>query len=373
MRVLITTQLDDIHAKVVARVLSERGHEPVLWYGSDFPSRQTISLDLDGPGEPALRLDGPDLAFSGKFDVVWLRRPVDAVLPADMHPGDRVFAQREWYCLTRGFWQTMARDALWINPWANAARAESKTRQLVEAAGVQLSVPRTLCSNDPARIRSFIRENPGETIYKPFYSSQWKLEDGGTAFAFTAVVTEDDLPDDDVLRLCPGIFQPRISKSHELRVTIIGRHVFAVEIASQALEVAQVDWRAGTRVLDYRLIALPPEVEARCLALMERLGLAFGCLDFIVTPEGEYVFLELNQMGQFLWLEELVPELPLLDAFCAMLTQRRPDFEWSIDRATLRYAEFHDPEREAAIDALHMANPRLYLLDGEAATGVDAA
>jgi hypothetical protein len=267
----------------------------------------------------------------------------------------------------------MARDALWINPWANAARAESKTRQLVEAAGVGLKVPRTLCSNDPARIRSFIREQSGETIYKPFYTSQWKLEDGGTAFAFTAVVTEDDLPDDDVLRLCPGIFQPRVPKSHELRVTIIGRHVFAVEIASQALEVARIDWRAGTRALAYRPIALPPEMEARCLALMERLGLAFGCIDFIVTPEGEHVFLELNQMGQFLWIEELVPELPLLDAFCAMLIQRRTDFEWSADRATLRFADVHDPEREAAIDALHVANPKLYLVDDEAGTGVDAA
>jgi glutathione synthase/RimK-type ligase-like ATP-grasp enzyme len=31
--------------------------------------------------------------------------------------------------------------------------------------------------------------------------------------------------------------------------------------------------------------------------------LNFGCFDFIVTPEGEYVFLECNPNGQWLWIE----------------------------------------------------------------------
>ncbi|MCX4240913.1 MvdC/MvdD family ATP grasp protein [Paraliomyxa miuraensis] len=361
MKILIPTQLHDIHAKVVARALSSQGHDPVLWYGSDLPSRQTLSLELD-EGEARLSLDGPALASRGAFDVVWLRRPVDAVLPTDMHPGDRVFAEREWSRVLRGIWHTVGREALWVNPWANAVQASSKPRQLLEASHVGMSVPRTLCSNDPDRIRSFIRGNPGETIYKPFCTSQWKLEEGA-AYLFTAVVGEDDLPEDEVLRLCPGIFQPRVPKSHELRVTIIGDRVFGAELASQALEVAQVDWRVGTRAIEIRPTTLDPALEARCRRLMERLGLVFGCLDFIVTPEGEPVFLEINQMGQFLWLEELMPELRLLDAFCAMLSQGRRDFEWSPERATLRFGDLHDPRREAALDAVHVAHPVSHLLD----------
>jgi hypothetical protein len=93
-----------------------------------------------------------------------------------------------------------------------------------------------------------------------------------------------------------------------------------------------------------------------------------------VTPAGEYVFLEINQMGQFLWLEELLPELPLLDAFCELLLQRRADFEWSANRATVRFAELHDPAREASIDALHMPHPQLYLLDDDGTgSGIAAA
>ena len=57
--------------------------------------------------------------------------------------------------------------------------------------------------------------------------------------------------------------------------------------------------------------------------LMRMLGLAFGCIDLIVTPQGEYVFLEVNEMGQFLWVEQREPACPLLRAFATMLIEGR--------------------------------------------------
>ena len=65
-----------------------------------------------------------------------------------------------------------------------------------------------------------------------------------------------------------------------------------------------------------------------CRALLRRLGLVFGCIDFIVTPEGEYVFLEVNQMGQFLWVELANPEFPLLQAFAEFLVSQDPEFRF---------------------------------------------
>jgi glutathione synthase/RimK-type ligase-like ATP-grasp enzyme len=35
------------------------------------------------------------------------------------------------------------------------------------------------------------------------------------------------------------------------------------------------------------------------------LGLTFGCLDFIVTPDDRLVFLEINPNGQWLWIQRL--------------------------------------------------------------------
>jgi glutathione synthase/RimK-type ligase-like ATP-grasp enzyme len=63
---------------------------------------------------------------------------------------------------------------------------------------------------------------------------------------------------------------------------------------------------------------LPPAVSEKCLELMRRLGIIFGCFDFIVTPDGRHVFLEVNPMGQWLWVEQMCG-MPLLEAFCEFL------------------------------------------------------
>jgi glutathione synthase/RimK-type ligase-like ATP-grasp enzyme len=37
---------------------------------------------------------------------------------------------------------------------------------------------------------------------------------------------------------------------------------------------------------------------------MARLGLSFGALDFVLTPDGRFVFLEINPNGQWMWLDD---------------------------------------------------------------------
>ncbi len=53
---------------------------------------------------------------------------------------------------------------------------------------------------------------------------------------------------------------------------------------------------------------------------MNRLGLRFGALDFLVTPDGEWYFLEINPNGQWAWIEQETG-LPISDAIAdALLT-----------------------------------------------------
>lgn len=38
------------------------------------------------------------------------------------------------------------------------------------------------------------------------------------------------------------------------------------------------------------------------VALFRKLGLVYGAVDMVVTPDGEWVFLEVNQAGEWGWL-----------------------------------------------------------------------
>jgi hypothetical protein len=253
-------------------------------------------------------------------DIYWNRRLSPPVLGRGLPEGDRQFALRESQVLLSGALGLASQHAFAVNDVHLASRAENKVLQLAAARELGFSLPDTLISNDPARIRRFLqRHQRGGAIFKSFRPVTWESQDQ-LAMLFTARVTEAMLPDDALLRLAPGIFQACVAKACELRITCMGEELIAVRLDSQSTSHGKTDWRvAPLSELAITPTELPVELEQRCRALMRRLGLVFGCIDVIVTPEGEHVFLEINQMGQFLWVEEMCPELPMLQTFCEFL------------------------------------------------------
>jgi glutathione synthase/RimK-type ligase-like ATP-grasp enzyme len=164
-----------------------------------------------------------------------------------------------------------------------------------------------------------------------------------------------------------GIFQEKIDKAHELRVTILGEHVVTARLLSQETEATRVDWRAGMGRVRVEPDRLPPDVEQACLRLMRRLGILFGAFDFIVTPEGEHVFLEVNPSGQFLWVEEACPDLLLLAPFVDFLLARRPDFRWQPTPGAVHHADWR-PRSAARIEDLverHVAPANVFVSSEE--------
>lgn len=364
-RVLISTFPRDIHAEEVALVLEEQGHEAVLWYGGDFPTVQSATLDFRGQ---EVDWEIKEVARP-PFDTVWLRRPTPAVLPPDMHPSDLPVARRECRDFLRGLYHLAAPDAFWVNPLDSRARSDSKAVQLREAKRVGLAIPPTLMSNDPERIRRFLGEVGGRGIYKAFYPAQWNREEE-IAVLLTSEVTREELPEDEVLRLTPGIFQARVEKSHELRVTVMGSHVVTARLRSQEVAEAHLDWRAAGAQIRLEPDRLPDAVESACLSLMQNLGIVFGCFDFIVTPEGEHVFLEVNPSGQFLWVEEANPDLRVLAPFVDFLLARRPDFRWQPSPGAVRHEDCYPVacRRLESLDPRHVSPPDSFVGPDEPAS-----
>jgi D-alanine-D-alanine ligase-like ATP-grasp enzyme len=50
----------------------------------------------------------------------------------------------------------------------------------------------------------------------------------------------------------------------------------------------------------------PLAIRDRLTDMVRDWGLGFAAIDLIVSSEGDFVFLELNPMGQWLWLERYV-------------------------------------------------------------------
>ncbi|HEX6900619.1 MAG TPA: hypothetical protein VF789_12920 [Thermoanaerobaculia bacterium] len=359
-RILIVSEAGDLHSDAVAWALRKKGHECEILRPPDFPTLLSLSMHLapdDRTGR--FRMRGPDVTAvdpGEPFDAVWMRRLGEAVLPDDMHPGDKEVAARQCAFFLTGVAPFLDRGGrtFWVNSPASDMLAQQKTCQLRSAARVGLAIPETLVSNDPDEIRGFLRKHGGRVAHKLLRAASWVARDesGERVFgAYTAAVTEDQLPDDDVLRLCPGIFQPMLEKDFEIRVACLGDFLVAMRILSQTKETAATDWRRGQLDIEMEPYELPVEVAERCRRLQRDLGLAYGAIDFVAAPDGEHVFLEVNPQGQFLFLETRAG-LPLLDMFSEFLLAGVRDFAWRDDHEVLRFDEYQEHRKRTFRDEM---------------------
>eukprot|EP00300_Choanocystis_sp_HF-7_P012483 c17909_g1_i5.p1 GENE.c17909_g1_i5~~c17909_g1_i5.p1 ORF type:complete len:367 (-),score=-22.87 c17909_g1_i5:720-1820(-) len=345
--ILIPTHPRDEHAIDVMHALYKKGHRCDLLYTADYPSKLNCSIRYEGK-VISWQAQGDDCDFiDDPYDVVWYRRPWKPVLSEDLHEDDREIASREVMAFYQGMWFVISPTARWVNPYLAAKNASSKILQLQLASRIGFSIPPTLISNDPSAIKQFIMSRPkGEVIYKSFTPNFW-TEEQYLFSTYTSVVQVDDLPSASVLQSVPAIFQTKIAKAFELRVTYFNNFHIAVKINSQQYVQGQLDWRKiPVHELQVTEFVLPPKIDAYCQRLMKALGLVFGCFDFIVTPQGEYYFLEINEQGQFLWIESINPEILLLDIFTNFLLNQGDGFAWQANAESVRLNDFSKVTRE---------------------------
>lgn len=327
---LILTPDIDFNAHAMSWALARAGHQPVWAHSGSLadPALGTLSLECDGHSA----LWASDGWERGRFTSVWLRWLRSPSRFPGVADADRNFVAREWGCAQDNLLALAGAldGALWVNPPASAERAENKIVQLQAAIQCGLRVPPTLLSNEPKAIRDFLTRHP-RAIYKPFRAHCWQDQDGGRIYETpTALIDDPEQLSDAALRLCPGLYQRYVEKRCDIRLIMIGEHFFGARINSRT-RGSYVDWRpmdlctaADVLVSDWQ----PPAALAeRLRELMRRLGLVYGAIDLVIDQDDQAVFLEVNQVGQFLFVEEWLPQHPLLRAMCAMLAQGRCDYE----------------------------------------------
>lgn len=305
--ILIVSFTDNEHVRRVTRNLSRPfAVVDTAW----FPSRLGLSAASGAEGiELTFRLpDGNDIDLL-EVGAVWYRRLRPLGLDPALTDGvSRLFAWSESNEALLGTWYSL--ECFWMNaPLADEA-AQRKVRQLQMAQKVGLSIPETLVTNRPEDARRFIETHgPGRVIRKAFRNI-------AEAPRETALVEQSDLERIDTVRFAPVIFQKFVKADLDLRTTVVDGEMFTAAIRSAPEH--QVDYRSGLGSATVTPYRLPDEIAERLQNLMELLGLAFGAVDFRVTPEGEHVFLEVNPAGEYLFACDRTGQ-PVPEAIAACL------------------------------------------------------
>jgi glutathione synthase/RimK-type ligase-like ATP-grasp enzyme len=335
MALLVVSGHGDLHVAALVWAAEAYGTQGMIW--SPAPPTGAPGFARFEDGTP------PDYRFGARggavtpssVDAVWMRRSSRPNFPQSFSEGDRKAARNELIAFQGGLYELLPRDVLWANPIAARDAANFKIAQLAAAQAVGLSVPATIVTNDAGEARRFVAAcAQGGAIYKPFLTYQWHGTER-VSYAVTTLVDEADLDDPAQLLWSPGIFQRLVPKACELRVSVFGRTCVSARLFDQDA----IDWRTGEMKVEPYV--LPAPIEEKVHALMDRLGLTMGMIDFIVTPDGEHVFLEVNEQGQFLWVEDMCPEIGVLDVCARFFAGKSPDFRAeATPSANLALADF---------------------------------
>jgi glutathione synthase/RimK-type ligase-like ATP-grasp enzyme len=228
------------------------------------------------------------------------------------------FAQSESKRTLMWLWDIL-REKFWVNHPRNNVPAGSKLYQNEIAKKNGIKIPDSLITNEPKEAERFIKKYRIVAI-KPI-SGGFIKRGNKFKYIYTNVITQENARDIELVKYCPTLLQEYIPKNFELRITVIGNEIFACKIDSQKSEKTKYDWRRyDNENVPHTLFELPRRIKSFCFEIVNHFDLNFGAIDMIVTPNNEYVFLELNPNGQWGWIENLAG-IPISEAVIKTLTE----------------------------------------------------
>lgn len=314
MTVLILARDLDANADEMITALRERDTAVCRVNTAWFPAQLGLSAVLRGGRWSGCLRTPAHVVELEEIHAVWYRSPETYAMPAELSSVERQHCIREAKYGLGGVLASL--PALWVNHPSRLADCAYKPVQLVRAHECGLSVPDTMITNEPESVRSFAAG--GRTITK-LMGANTISEEGRRKLSWTRVLGHEDLNDLRGFDVTSHLVQRWVPKSFEVRIVAIADRLTAVKIISGSA-ASRIDWRSDYAALTYDLIDLPDEVAHGVRALMRSFDLLYAALDFIVTPDNRWVFLEINAGGQYGWLE-VKTSVPLTEYLADVLAK----------------------------------------------------
>lgn len=307
---LIITNDTDVHPNPVIERLNEMGM-PLFRFNTDKMISDYDIMYWLSDNNCYFEIKYKNYPFSINSDqisCVWERRPIEPLSTYDEIQSEEVkkLMLEESDGFLRFFRYALPDDLLWIGHPLYERSAGSKILQKITARKVGFSIPETLFTNKITDISKF---TSSDIAVKPIWSFDMKADDDGAIVFYTRKVKADDITalGEQAFRNNINFLEAYTHKKYELRVTVVKDECFSARIDSQLQPSNQgaIDWRQGYEYgIKFVKTEVPQSIMDKCFAYLKLMHLNFGCFDFIVDTDDNYIFLECNTNGQWMWLEE---------------------------------------------------------------------
>ncbi|GAA4759960.1 MULTISPECIES: grasp-with-spasm system ATP-grasp peptide maturase [Flavobacterium] len=143
-----------------------------------------------------------------------------------------------------------------------------------------------------------ILDDDKEYVTKSIYGDPRRDFENFYIYNYTSSVDTNNIKSETFF---PSLIQNKISKKYELRIFYLKGKFYSMAIFTQkdvqtSLDSRRYNYKKPNRRVPF---VLPKLIEDKIDSLMKKLDFDSGSIDMIVTPENEYIFLEVNPIGQF--------------------------------------------------------------------------
>jgi glutathione synthase/RimK-type ligase-like ATP-grasp enzyme len=300
MSILVLGNQTETHAVHILTELRKQGYDAHYLDTSEFPQQICLSWYCQKPKGRITLAEGKIIELAEIKSVFW-RTLYPVAVPKLEQAQQYQIAYNDTMSALRTFLQD---DSIhWVNCWRAYQFHKEKPLQLKKVQQLGVRIPDTLITNDPETVIEFAHTHP-QVIFKPVY--------GG---AHTKLLSSEYLDYERlqrVLKISPITLQEYIPGTN-IRSYVIGKSVYSAEIRSDSL-----DFRLDPKN-QLLPVQLPESVVKDCLAITPALWLEWTAIDWRLTPEGEYVFLEANFSPMFLHFERQT-NFPITQSLLELIT-----------------------------------------------------
>jgi glutathione synthase/RimK-type ligase-like ATP-grasp enzyme len=320
--ILLITNKEDITTDFIVKKLDNSNHLYYRLNTEDIGNGVDISFSIPGEHEILIKDRIKEKNYSlSQFGSVYYRRPE---LPKKnlgiLSPHEARFVKSEFYYFIEGIYCQLE-ESFWISSIHSIRRAENKLHQLKVANKLGFTIPETLITTEPNIATDFIRKLEYFTVIKAI-NVGFIDDPTEPRIIFTSGFGKNELEFINEVSYCPTLFQKRIKKRSDLRITVVGKKCFSASISTNEESSSIIDWRKEDHSkLIYKEYGLQASISKMCVKLVEELGLQFGAIDLVEDEEGRFFFLEINPNGQWAWIEKRL-NLDISGAIVSLLEEK---------------------------------------------------
>ena len=191
-------------------------------------------------------------------------------------------------------------DVEWLTDLDRSHGVESKLRQYSAASRLGIACPDTLVSNIAVEVDRI----QGSWIAKPLGPSHFEV-DGELRVLYALDVDRDPSAIASMAGSSPFLLQERVAAKTHLRIVTMGTAAWVCALDANGLDT---DWRRDQEEGHDWVVVDNDVATSGAKRLASTLGVGYSSQDWIVGVDDRLVFLDLNPVGQWMFLPTVVVE-----------------------------------------------------------------